>query len=78
MSMSLREYFSRKPRGTATAMAKKIGAYSSDISDWANEERPIPAHYCKEIEDFTEGNVTRKILRPNDWQKYWPELAEGE
>lgn len=28
------------------------------------------------IEKATSGLVTRKDLRPNDWQKLWPELSE--
>jgi DNA-binding transcriptional regulator YdaS (Cro superfamily) len=28
------------------------------------------------IEEFTEGQVTRKDLFPNDWQRIWPELAD--
>ena len=31
---------------------------------------------CVLIERATGGQVTRKDLRPNDWQDIWPELAQ--
>ena len=30
---------------------------------------------CVRVEQETSGAVTRRDLRPNDWQKIWPELA---
>jgi DNA-binding transcriptional regulator YdaS (Cro superfamily) len=42
----------------------------------ANGEKAIPAEHCKAIFRFTEGQVTLQEMRPNDWHKYWPELAE--
>ena len=33
---------------------------------------------CVSIERETHGQVTRKDLRPTDWQDIWPELAESE
>lgn len=41
----------------------------------ANGEKAVPAEHCRTIVDFTNGAVTVQELRPNDWQKYWPELA---
>lgn len=32
--------------------------------------------YCVAIERATGGAVTRRDLRPDDWQDIWPELAE--
>jgi DNA-binding transcriptional regulator YdaS (Cro superfamily) len=46
------------------------------ISQWANGLRSIPPGRCVEIELVTRGAVTRQDLRPNDWQKYWPELTK--
>jgi len=39
-------------------------------------DKAIPAVHCKAIEAFTGGAVTCQEMRPNDWQKYWPELAQ--
>lgn len=35
--------------------------------------RPGPA-YCVAIESVTQGAVTRRDLRPDDWRAIWPEL----
>ena len=35
----------------------------------------MPIERCVPIERATNGAVTRKDLRPDDWQEIWPELA---
>jgi DNA-binding transcriptional regulator YdaS (Cro superfamily) len=42
----------------------------------ASGEKPVPLKHAATIETFTSGEVTRKDLRPNDWQRIWPELAD--
>jgi DNA-binding transcriptional regulator YdaS (Cro superfamily) len=37
--------------------------------------RGVPIERCYAIERATNGAVTRKDLRPDDWQEIWPELA---
>jgi len=37
--------------------------------------RGVPIERCYAIERATNGVVTRKDLRPDDWQEIWPELA---
>lgn len=61
-------------RGRATALAKAIGVPSSFVSKMVSGEKAIPAEHCKTIEALTLGQVTCQEMRPNDWQKYWPEL----
>ena len=39
-------------------------------------EKAIPAEHCKAIEEFSEGQVSCREMRPTDWHKYWPELAK--
>lgn len=34
--------------------------------------------YCVAIERATNGQVTRKDLRPDDWRLIWPELVDQE
>jgi DNA-binding transcriptional regulator YdaS (Cro superfamily) len=41
-----------------------------------NGEKAIPAEHCKAIEAFSDGVVTCQEMRPTDWHKYWPELAQ--
>lgn len=32
---------------------------------------------CAAIEAATHGEVTRRDLRPDDWEQIWPELAKA-
>lgn len=72
--MRLNEYL--RKRGDNVNLAKRINAHVQDISDWKQGLRPVPVRHCVAIERATGGAVTRKDLRPNDWQDIWPELAE--
>lgn len=38
----------------------------------------LGAELCVSIEQATNGEVTRKDLRPDDWERIWPELSEKE
>ncbi len=62
--------------GGLSAFARKIGAKPNQVNHWRT--RGVPIEYCTQIEQATSGAVTRKDLRPDDWQKIWPELAEKE
>lgn len=74
--MKLNEYLSKKGHGSAVNLAKAISGYSSDVCDWANGYRRVPPARCVAIEKATGGVVTRRDLRPDDWMKIWPELAD--
>lgn len=63
--MNLSSYFEMQGRGSASALAKAIDAHSSDMSDWANGFRPIPAERCVAIEAATNGLVRCEDLRPD-------------
>lgn len=41
------------------------------IAHW--KLRGVPPKHCVHIEQVT--GTTRRELRPDDWQKIWPELA---
>ncbi len=58
--------------------AKRIAVPFPSLSNWRYGKRPVPIGRCIDIEKATGGLVTRKDLRPDDWQKIWPELAEQE
>lgn len=49
------------------------------VSQWlrpkASNGRPVPPKQCVRIEQLTQGQVTRRDLRPDDWQEIWPELV---
>jgi DNA-binding transcriptional regulator YdaS (Cro superfamily) len=74
--MTLSEFFSAGGLGSVSKLAKHLGAHIPDVSRWASGIRPVPIRHCMAIEKFTKGAVTRKELRPNDWQLIWPDLAK--
>ena len=73
--MNLSDYLTNAGRGGKSNLARKIGGHASDLSDWLSGDRPVPVHRCTAIEAATDGAVTRRDLRPDDWQQIWPELA---
>lgn len=62
--------------GGATKLAALIGVSAQVLSNW--KARGVPIERCLSIEQATERAVTRKDLRPDDWQAIWPELAEWD
>lgn len=73
--MHLREYCLAES-GRQVSLAEKIGLSSNYLSQIVNGRRPLPIKYCARIEQATNGQVTRRDLRPDDWHEIWPELAE--
>lgn len=59
-----------------TALARKIPgiAGQSTVGNWVARKSLAPLEFCVPIEELT--GVSRKRLRPHDWQKMWPELAD--
>lgn len=65
--------------GGQTALAKAIGVQQPHVWNWLNRSSgSVPAEHCAAIETATDGAVTRKDLRPDDWHLIWPELADGK
>lgn len=54
-------------------MADLLSVSVAAIGNW--KTRLPPLDKCVAIERATEGAVTRRDLRPDDWQAIWPELA---
>ena len=61
--------------GGAGKLAAAIGVGQSAISNWRARGTVPDALMCSAIERVTNGTVTRRDLRPDDWQEIWPELA---
>ena len=61
-----------------TGLAKKLGVKPPTIRQWVIGKRPVPIERCVSIEHITNGQVTRKDLRPEDWRDIWHELIEKE
>jgi DNA-binding transcriptional regulator YdaS (Cro superfamily) len=76
--MKLHEYLSSDGALTVAQLRDRIGVKSdAQIRQWQHgyaDRKPSP-EYCVSIERATEGKVTRKDLRPDDWEAIWPELA---
>lgn len=62
-----------KDSGGLSAVATRLGVTSQRLSNWI--ARGVPVEYAWELEIATEGRVTRSDLRPDDWDRIWPDLA---
>ena len=63
-------------RGRIAALSKFLRVSYSFAYNMADGNKNVPVQHAVLIEQFTVGEVTRKDLRPNDWQQIWPELAD--
>lgn len=61
--------------GSEKALAEWLGVTKAAVWQWKQDGRQTPIEHCPVIEQRTEGAVTRRELRPNDWKQIWPELA---
>ena len=61
--------------GGLTTLANMIGVSAPTVHEWKTFKRPVPVLRCVSISKATNGAVTLQDLRPDDWQKIWPELA---
>lgn len=55
--------------------ARAIKVSPALLHQWIEGIRPVAIPQCVVIERETVGRVSRKDLRPDDWEKIWPELA---
>ena len=63
--------------GGISKMAAVLGISGPTVSQWCTGIRPVPIERCVAIERATDGAVTRRDLRPDDWHEIWPELADS-
>lgn len=74
--MNLKTYLSQQERGSATKLAKQLSISISYLSQITAGTCAVSPGRCIEIEKATSGLVSRKDLRPSDWEQIWPELCE--
>lgn len=74
--MTLNEFLDAQGSGAVGKLARRLGVSSADVSNWRHGRRAVPIVRAVDIEAATDGAVTRKELRPEDWRRIWPELAE--
>ena len=58
------------------AFAREIGIPSALLYQVEKGIRMMPPKHCPAVEKATDGQVSRKDLRPHDWSQYWPDLIE--
>lgn len=63
-------------RGRGVRLAAFLHVPASFVAKMASGDKSIPLEHATAIEKFTSGVVTRKHIRPDDWQSIWPELAQ--
>jgi len=64
--------------GSQAILANLIGVSPAAVNQWISGHRPIPIERCVSIERATNGAVTRRDLRPDDWRLIWPELIDKD
>ena len=72
---TLIEYLNSIPIGKRDAFASKCGTSVGYLRKVCSTKQRIGPELCVAIERATNGAVTRRDLRPDDWQDIWPELA---
>ncbi|MFW0766715.1 transcriptional regulator [Trabulsiella odontotermitis] len=69
--MDFKTYYDNLPRGERFQLAQKLGVFLGSLSQMASGYTKIPPARALSIELATGGQVTRKEMLPDDWQKYW-------
>lgn len=72
--MDLATYF-QLGQESVSGLARRLEIPTALMSQWHTGVRPVPIERAVQIERATLGVVTRRDLRPDDWERIWPELA---
>jgi len=72
LSMELQDWL-KQEHGRQAALARHLGIKPPQVADWISRDKPIPVVHMAAIEVFTEGEVTRRDMRPDDFSRIWPE-----
>lgn len=75
-TMTLSDYL-KAERGRTNTLAALLGVSASLVTQWGNGKR-VAAERCIAIEKATGGAVSRRELRPADWQLIWPDTDEKQ
>ena len=63
--------------GPRKELAQRCGVADAYLYQILSGRREASAELCVVIERESEKQITRQQLRPNDWRRIWPELAEA-
>lgn len=64
--------------GSQNSLATNLDLKQQSVQLWVSGSRPVPVKRCVQIEKLTDGVVTRRDLRPDDYWEIWPDLAKDE
>lgn len=70
-------YSARQQKGEAS-LAKLLSVTPGTVNHWLWRRRPVPVAQCVRIEQLTGGQVTRQMLRPDDWESIWPDIEKSK
>lgn len=76
-AMKLGDYI-RESDSTRASLARALGVSPAYLYQMEHGLRAVSPARAVLLERATNGAVTRKDLRPNDWHLIWPELVEAE
>lgn len=74
--MDLREYLKPLSRTDRQAIAFRAGTSLGHLINMSYGYKPCSPELASGIERATDGAVTRRDLRSDDWHLIWPELAK--
>ena len=66
----------RRQKKGVTALADLLKVSPAAVNQWLWYDRPVPITQCVRIEQLTGGQVTRQMLRPDDWESIWPDIEK--
>lgn len=75
--MELRTYLNGLPPDEQASFATHCGTSVGYMRKAISTGQRLGADLCVAIERESKKAVTRQELRPDDWQKFWPELANA-
>lgn len=73
--MELKQYL-KSVSGAVRQLKDGLQINDAYLRQMAGGLRPVSPARCVQIERLTGGVVSRRELRPADWQDIWPELAQ--
>lgn len=62
-------------------LARELQITRSAINDWKRKGVDIPVEHCKYLDTRLKSvfsSISCVEMRPMDWNKYWPELAQQD
>lgn len=71
----LKSFFAGMPCADRDLFAERCGTTAAFLRNIIYGQRKAGEKLCVAIERESRGAVTRRDLRPDDWQEIWPELV---